>query len=450
MIATSWLLRPTVIIFFTLSFIASNMIIPSQGFCLKNLYRSTEPLPEKYKEIQFEEIVKAGKFIDYIEKSGILYYNEELEEYLNGIARKMTPPLYADAEKVKIYIKMTRDPTVNAVSLANGNIYLNIGILARTKNEAQLAFILGHEISHIINRDMVYFSEDYYSKTIATQFLDLALSPATAFFGLYGISQLGFGLIYGVTVTGYRRDQEERSDIESVALMNQNGYALEGAVELLNIFIEEKEKFSKGSEIYFLSSHPENEKRKRDIEKLIKTSYNSVENATRNEDIFLNKMTNLKVENAMLNVMFDRPQHAIDNLIKVENAHPEDEKVYFCLAEAYRVVAKDPDLLKYELSNKAWREIGINSKEKREQQIKEWKEQAKDYYGKALGVNPLYADPYRGMALIYANDEEDEKALDSFRKYLELQPDAKDRRFVNNWIERLKKKSEEKKEKKEE
>ena len=45
-----------------------------------------------------------------------------------------------------------RDPTLNAFSLPNGRIYVHTGLLACLESEAQLAMILGHEMTHVTNR----------------------------------------------------------------------------------------------------------------------------------------------------------------------------------------------------------------------------------------------------------------------------------------------------------
>ncbi|MBX7097639.1 MAG: M48 family metallopeptidase [Myxococcaceae bacterium] len=46
-------------------------------------------------------------------------------------------------------------PDVNAFSAPGGYVVVTTGLLARVKNEAQLAGILGHEIGHVVNRDTV-------------------------------------------------------------------------------------------------------------------------------------------------------------------------------------------------------------------------------------------------------------------------------------------------------
>jgi predicted Zn-dependent protease len=51
------------------------------------------------------------------------------------------------AGKIKIFV--TRYSSVNAISLPEGTILLNIGLIASTENESQLAALICHEIAHI-------------------------------------------------------------------------------------------------------------------------------------------------------------------------------------------------------------------------------------------------------------------------------------------------------------
>jgi beta-barrel assembly-enhancing protease len=91
--------------------------------------------------------------LDYILKSGKVVFNEEIFNYLNkvlDILIKAQPELQG---KIKLYpIKLDN---ANAFTFNEGYIFVNIGLLARLNNEAELAFILGHEINHYTNQHSI-------------------------------------------------------------------------------------------------------------------------------------------------------------------------------------------------------------------------------------------------------------------------------------------------------
>jgi len=79
-------------------------------------------------------------------QSGEIYFGGEITKYLSELLDTLLvdqPDLRAD---LKVY--GTRIGIANASSWRDGTVFLNIPLLVYLENEAQLAFILAHEISH--------------------------------------------------------------------------------------------------------------------------------------------------------------------------------------------------------------------------------------------------------------------------------------------------------------
>jgi predicted Zn-dependent protease len=74
-----------------------------------------------------------------------LYDNPLAQDYVNRVGQSLVPSnsnhLYA--------FKITLNPIPEARSLSTGTIYVSTGLLAKVDNEAQLAYVLGHEIGHV-------------------------------------------------------------------------------------------------------------------------------------------------------------------------------------------------------------------------------------------------------------------------------------------------------------
>jgi len=84
-------------------------------------------------------------------ENGLIYFNwAPVNKYLNDLLLKITP----DSLKNKLYSKVfvKRDVTNNAISMPNGHIYINVGLLANLKSEAALAFIIAHEYAHYLKK----------------------------------------------------------------------------------------------------------------------------------------------------------------------------------------------------------------------------------------------------------------------------------------------------------
>jgi hypothetical protein len=79
--------------------------------------------------------------------SGEVLVNDTFSIYINRVADSLL--LKQDPElrkKLKFYI--LRSPSVNAFTTDQGAIFVTIGLLTRLKNEAELAFVLAHEVIH--------------------------------------------------------------------------------------------------------------------------------------------------------------------------------------------------------------------------------------------------------------------------------------------------------------
>jgi hypothetical protein len=74
-----------------------------------------------------------------------LYDNPLAQDYVNRVGQSLVP---AGSDKLYAF-KIMLNPIPEARSLSTGTIYVSTGLLASIDNEAQLAYVLGHEIGHV-------------------------------------------------------------------------------------------------------------------------------------------------------------------------------------------------------------------------------------------------------------------------------------------------------------
>ncbi|HMS38640.1 MAG TPA: M48 family metalloprotease [Pyrinomonadaceae bacterium] len=74
-----------------------------------------------------------------------LYDNLTAQDFVNRVGQSLVP---ANSEK-RYGFKITVNPMPDARSLSTGTIYVSTGLLSLIDNEAQLAYILSHEIAHV-------------------------------------------------------------------------------------------------------------------------------------------------------------------------------------------------------------------------------------------------------------------------------------------------------------
>jgi predicted Zn-dependent protease len=161
---------------------------------------------------------------------------------------------------------LVEDPQINAWAMPGGKVVVYTGILPVTQNEAGLATVIGHEIAHVF----AGHGEERMSQQLLTQLGGVALSTALQkqpeqtqqiFMSAYGLgSQVGILLPYS-------RLQESEADHLGLIFMAMAGYDPHEAVGFWQRMAAAGKGQSKPPE--FLSTHPADETRIKNIESLI-------------------------------------------------------------------------------------------------------------------------------------------------------------------------------------
>src|SRR6185437_9003945 len=74
-----------------------------------------------------------------------LYDNLLVQDRINRIGQSLVPK---DSDKIFAF-RLTADPTPDAYTLATGTIYISTGMVSLLDNEAQLSYVLAHEMAHV-------------------------------------------------------------------------------------------------------------------------------------------------------------------------------------------------------------------------------------------------------------------------------------------------------------
>ncbi len=75
----------------------------------------------------------------------VLYDNPRVQEYINRLGQQIVPE---DSEKLYTF-KVTLNPIPEAHTLSTGTVLISTGMISLLDNEAQLAYVLAHELAHV-------------------------------------------------------------------------------------------------------------------------------------------------------------------------------------------------------------------------------------------------------------------------------------------------------------
>lgn len=91
--------------------------------------------------------------IDEILHSGLVVYGDEVTKYIEKIANRLLRNEPEIQEKLRFYT--LKSNAANAFSTDQGIVFVTTGLIAQLTSEAQLAYVLSHEISHYTEKHVL-------------------------------------------------------------------------------------------------------------------------------------------------------------------------------------------------------------------------------------------------------------------------------------------------------
>jgi len=107
--------------------------------------RTNERTKQERKSID-EFLLRNNYVIDELLSSGKILFGDPVTQYINEVADALLEDNPALRSKLRFYTVKSAD--ANAFATNQGIIFVTLGLLAQIENEAQLAFVLSHEIAH--------------------------------------------------------------------------------------------------------------------------------------------------------------------------------------------------------------------------------------------------------------------------------------------------------------
>jgi predicted Zn-dependent protease len=151
---------------------------------------------------------------------------------------------------------------VNAYAAPGGFVHITKGLLGLIKNEAELAGVLGHEITHVTKKHTVSALQREKKVSLTTDELKSAGNPRVEF-----LTKMGTQAYDDVFDGKFSREDEGEADDVGVALANKVGYSPRGMVDVLKKIDERNGAHDERNGLF--ASHPVTSDRIQTIEKEI-------------------------------------------------------------------------------------------------------------------------------------------------------------------------------------
>ena len=194
-----------------------------------------------------KEIALGNEIAGEFEQTARLVEDPVINDYVDRIGQNIVK--HSDA-KVPFHIKVVDTDEVNAFAFPGGYFYVNKGLLLAARNEAELAGVMAHEISHVTARHAT-------ARMSKGQYLQLAAIPAM-FVGGYW-AQMGIqnalGLGINLELMGITRESEREADQLGIQYLWNAGYDPNAFVSFFEK-MQQDEKSKPGRLAGWFRTHP--------------------------------------------------------------------------------------------------------------------------------------------------------------------------------------------------
>lgn len=333
-----------------------------------------------------------------LKRSPLLVRDPALNAYVRDVACKVAGD---QCDRIRVYI--VDMPQFNASMAPNGMLVVWTGALLRMRDEAELAFVLGHETGHFSARHSL---RQWRKMKTASAWLG-AFQLVAYGAGAGGVAQLG-GLAGAAALFKYSRDMEREADRLGFASVVAHGWAPGAGADLWARMWREEQTRKYDRPLRIFSTHPASQERLNDIK--------AAAAAIAEPPVDLGRERYRAAVQPLLVKLLDEElaqrRYAGSILVigeLLEDAPPEDQGLLtFYLGEAYR-------------------RRGLNDD----------KAKAAGYYAQAIALPGAPPAAWREVGFARRSAGDAAGAREALRHYLEASPQAEDAAFVRRDLDSI-------------
>ena len=149
-----------------------------------------------------------------------LLAERSVQEYVSHLGDSLIPEGAKGTRKpIEFRFFVVEDPEINAESLPDGTLLINTGLLGALENEAQLAFVLSHEMAHVLQ---VHYRREVEETRGSRVGLTIAGVASSLFIGNAGLFLAEVGI--ASSVNGHQRELENQADRLGLQNVIEHGY----------------------------------------------------------------------------------------------------------------------------------------------------------------------------------------------------------------------------------
>ncbi|MFI5059514.1 MAG: M48 family metalloprotease [Candidatus Acidiferrales bacterium] len=189
---------------------------------------------------QQDDIKRGQQAIEELKRAGLIppeVEDKAIQDYVNMVAQRIAR--FSDL-KIPLHVSVLQSREINAFALPGGYLFIERGLLEAADDEAELAGVIAHEISHDVARHSKKLMKRATIASLlyqAAQIAAIVLTGGVAGIGMYYAIQYGFyglGLVLNLKLLGVSREYELEADQLGVQYAWNAGYDTTGFIRFFD------------------------------------------------------------------------------------------------------------------------------------------------------------------------------------------------------------------------
>ena len=292
-----------------------------------------------------------------------IYDNKLVQEYVNRIGQSVVPE---NSEKLYAY-RLIAHPVPFAETLSTGTIYVSTGLASMVQNEAQLAYILAHEMAHVhlghwLLKSQLQIGQEHFNEGQERKRSWLTLAAVAAGATVGGLATDSVGGAFGGAALGglggwalgklfikglyldWDKVQEDQADKLAFEVILKRNYDVREVPKLyaaLNQAVVQDARIGLG----FMGSRRRVNERLASVNELIGQSGLQSRELILNGSEFERATGELKRDNGIISYYYDMFNVAKGNLEYAIKVRSTDPAAHYYYAKTLRLLGRSPQEL---------------------------------------------------------------------------------------------------------
>jgi Zn-dependent protease with chaperone function len=208
-----------------------------------------KPCSNSVKPAQQIEIgQKAAKQV--YQQMPVLPDSSPVTQYVQALGQKLAA--YAPGYRWPFNFHVADVADINAFALPGGTVFVNLGTIQAADDEAQLAAVMAHEMSHVVLEHSICNMEKQQRVGLLAGIGQLAAGLALGNGALGSLAQETIGIGTGLGFLKMSRGDEKQADMEGASILYSAGYDPRAMPQFFETI---ESKYGQGG-AQFLSDHP--------------------------------------------------------------------------------------------------------------------------------------------------------------------------------------------------